>query len=241
MGAVFTLSGIAALVLGVGMAVDSNILTFERIKDAMYNGRSVKTAFYEGSKESFRTILDAQLTTLISALILYLLGTGSIKGFATMLIVSTLTTLLLIVFVTRFLLGLLVNSGALENRYTWFAVRKTDVPDVAKGEERRKFSVFKKFDFVGKAKYFIFTSLTIMVIAAGCMVYHGANGDGVMNFGIDFSSGTSLVVQSDETIDSDALTAQLKDLGVSVDSIRLGGSDNTNANVISKRQSTVTN
>lgn len=234
MGAVFTLSGIAALVLGVGMAVDSNILTFERTKDAMYNGRSVKTAFYEGSKESFRTILDAQLTTLISALILYLLGTGSIKGFATMLIVSTLTTLLLIVFVTRFLLGLLVNSGALENRYTWFAVRKTDVPDVAKGEERRKFSVFKKFDFVGKAKYFIFTSLTIMVIAAGCMVYHGANGDGVMNFGIDFSSGTSLVVQSDETIDSDALTAQLKDLGVSVDSIRLGGSDNTNANVYIK-------
>lgn len=234
MGAVFTLSGIAALVLGVGMAVDSNILTFERIKDAMYNGRSVKTAFYEGSKESFRTILDAQLTTLISALILYLLGTGSIKGFATMLIVSTLTTLLLIVFVTRFLLGLLVNSGALENRYTWFAVRKTDVPDVAKGEERRKFSVFKKFDFVGKAKYFIFTSLTIMVIAAGCMVYHGANGDGVMNFGIDFSSGTSLLVQSDETIDSDALTAQLKDLGVSVDSIRLGGSDNTNANVYIK-------
>src|SRR5699024_1862090 len=76
MGAVFTLSGIAALVLGVGMAVDSNILTFERIKDAMYHGRSVQSAFREGSRESFRTILDAQMTTLISAIILYLLGTG---------------------------------------------------------------------------------------------------------------------------------------------------------------------
>ena len=234
MGAVFTLSGIAALVLGVGMAVDSTILTFERIKDAMYCGRSVKSAFYEGSKESFRTILDAQLTTLISALILYLLGTGSIKGFATMLIVSTLTTLLLIVFVTRFLLGLLVNSGVLDERYNWFGVRKSDVPNVSKGEERRKFSVFRTFDFVSKAKYFVFISLSILVIAAGCMIYHGVNGDGVLNFGIDFSSGTSLILQSDTTIDSEAIRTQLSDLGVDIDSIRLGGSENTNANIYIK-------
>ncbi len=234
MGAVFTLSGIAALVLGVGMAVDSNILTFERIKDAMYHGRSVQSAFREGSRESFRTILDAQMTTLISAIILYLLGTGSVKGFATMLIVSTLTTLLLIVFVARFLLGLLVKSGCLDNRYELFSVRKNDVPDVSKNEERRKFPIFRKFDFVGKAKYFIFTSLTVIVVAAGCMLYHGVNGEGIMNFGIDFSSGTSLIVQSDSTIDSDALTQQLADLGIEVDSIRLGGSENTTANVYIK-------
>ena len=234
MGAVFTLSGIAALVLGVGMAVDSNILTFERIKDAMYHGRSVQSAFREGSRESFRTILDAQMTTLISAIILYLLGTGSVKGFATMLIVSTLTTLLLIVFVTRFLLGLLVKSGCLDNRYELFSVRKNDVPDVSKNEERRKFPIFRKFDFVGKAKYFIFTSLAVIVVAAGCMLYHGVNSEGIMNFGIDFSSGTSLIVQSDSTIDSDALTQQLADLGIEVDSIRLGGSENTTANVYIK-------
>ena len=234
MGAVFTLSGIAALVLGVGMAVDSNILTFERIKDAMYHGRSVQSAFREGSRESFRTILDAQMTTLISAIILYLLGTGSVKGFATMLIVSTLTTLLLIVFVARFLLGLLVKSGCLDNRYELFSVRKNDVPDVSKNEERRKFPIFRKFDFVGKAKYFIFTSLAVIVVAAGCMLYHGVNGEGIMNFGIDFSSGTSLIVQSDSTIDSDALTQQLADLGIEVDSIRLGGSENTTANVYIK-------
>lgn len=234
MGAVFTLSGIAALVLGVGMAVDSNILTFERIKDAMYHGRSVQSAFREGPRESFRTILDAQMTTLISAIILYLLGTGSVKGFATMLIVSTLTTLLLIVFVARFLLGLLVKSGCLDNRYELFSVRKNDVPDVSKNEERRKFPIFRKFDFVGKAKYFIFTSLAVIVVAAGCMLYHGVNSEGIMNFGIDFSSGTSLIVQSDSTIDSDALTQQLADLGIEVDSIRLGGSENTTANVYIK-------
>lgn len=234
MGAVFTLSGIAALVLGVGMVVDSNILTFERIKDAMHSGRSVKSAFYEGSKESFRTILDAQLTTLISALILYVLGTGSVKGFATMLIVSTLTTLVLIVSVVRFLLGLLVKSGYLDGHYSWFGVRPGDVPDVSKKEERRKFSVFKDFDFVGKAKYFIFTSLTILVVSAACMVFHGASGDGILNFGIDFSSGTTLTVQSDETIDQDELKKQISDLGIDVDSIRLGGSENTTATVYIK-------
>ena len=151
-----------------------------------------------------------------------------------MLIVSTLTTLLLIVFVARFLLGLLVKSGCLDNRYELFSVRKNDVPDVSKNEERRKFPIFRKFDFVGKAKYFIFTSLAVIVVAAGCMLYHGVNSEGIMNFGIDFSSGTSLIVQSDSTIDSDALTQQLADLGIEVDSIRLGGSENTTANVYIK-------
>ena len=66
------------------------------------------------------------------------------------------------------------------------------------------------------------------------MLYHGVNSEGIMNFGIDFSSGTSLIVQSDSTIDSDALTQQLADLGIEVDSIRLGGSENTTANVYIK-------
>ena len=108
------------------------------------------------------------------------------------------------------------------------------MPDVSKNEERRKFPIFRKFDFVGKAKYFIFTSLAVIVVAAGCMLYHGVNSEGIMNFGIDFSSGTSLIVQSDSTIDSDALTQQLADLGIEVDSIRLGGSENTTANVYIK-------
>ena len=99
------------------MACDSNILTFERIKDAMHSGRSVKTAFYEGSSKSFTTILDAQLTTFISALILYMFGTGSVKGFATMLIISVFTTMVVIVFVAKFLLKLLVESGICDGKY----------------------------------------------------------------------------------------------------------------------------
>lgn len=234
MGAVFTLSGIAALVLGVGMAVDSNILTFERIKESMYAGRSVKTAFREGSKDSFRTIVDAQLTTFISALILYIFGTGSVKGFATMLIVSTITTLLLIVFIIRFLLGLLVNSGYLDERYELFGVKKSDVPDVSKGEERRKFTKFKGFDFVGKAKYFICTSLAILAISIVCMGVNGFSGNGVMNLGIDFTSGTTLTIQSDEAIDQDTLESQLEELGLDPSSVKINGSESNIASVYLK-------
>ena len=234
MGAVFTLSGIAALVLGVGMAVDSNILTFERIKESMYAGRSVKTAFREGSKDSFRTIVDAQLTTFISALILYIFGTGSVKGFATMLIVSTITTLLLIVFIVRFLLGLLVNSGYLDERYELFGVKKSDVPDVSKGEERRKFSKFKGFDFVGKAKYFVCTSLAILVISIVCMGVNGFSGNGVMNLGIDFTSGTTLTIQSDAAIDQDTLESQLEELGLDPSSVKINGSESNIASVYLK-------
>ena len=234
MGAVFTLSGIAALVLGVGMAVDSNILTFERIKESMYAGRSVKTAFREGSKDSFRTIVDAQLTTFISALILYIFGTGSVKGFATMLIVSTITTLLLIVFIVRFLLGLLVNSGCLDERYELFGVKKSDVPDVSKGEERRKFTKFKGFDFVGKAKYFICTSLAILAISIVCIGVNGFSGNGVMNLGIDFTSGTTLTIQSDAAIDQDTLESQLEELGLDPSSVKINGSESNIASVYLK-------
>lgn len=234
MGAVFTLSGIAALVLGVGMAVDSNILTFERIKESMYAGRSVKTAFREGSKDSFRTIVDAQLTTFISALILYIFGTGSVKGFATMLIVSTITTLLLIVFIVRFLLGLLVNSGCLDERYELFGVKKGDVPDVSKGEERRKFTKFKGFDFVGKAKYFICTSLAILAISIVCIGVNGFSGNGVMNLGIDFTSGTTLTIQSDAAIDQADLESQLEELGLDPSSVKINGSESNIASVYLK-------
>ena len=234
MGAVFTLSGIAALVLGVGMAVDSNILTFERIRDALYSGRSVRTAFYEGSSKSFITIFDAQVTTFISALILFEFGKGSVKGFATMLMVSTITTLLLIVFIAKFLLKQLVESGWLDDKRSWFGVKESNIPDVSKGQERFYFGRFKGFDFVGKAKYFIFTSLAVLVIGAGCMTFNGVKGNGIFNFGIDFTSGTKITVQSDTPIDKSTLNNQLKDLGIQANSIKINGENNQNATVFVK-------
>lgn len=234
MGAVFTLSGIAALVLGVGMACDSNILTFERIKDAMYSGRSIKTAFYEGSSKSFTTILDAQLTTFISALILYMFGTGSVKGFATMLIISVFTTMIVIVFVAKFLLKMLVESGMCDGKYAWFAVKQSDVPDVMKGEERRQYGRFAQFDFVAKAKYFIYTSLAILAVAVCFMGFNGFSGNGILNLGIDFTSGTKLQIESDKEITKDQLSKQLEELGIKANSIKINGEKNNIASVFSK-------
>src|SRR5699024_12575230 len=84
---VLTLQGIAALILGVGMAVDANVLTFERIKEELRSGKSVKASFKAGGKNALVTILDANITTMLAAAVLFIFGTSSIKGFATMLIV----------------------------------------------------------------------------------------------------------------------------------------------------------
>ncbi|MDE6475884.1 MAG: protein translocase subunit SecD [Erysipelotrichaceae bacterium] len=238
MGGVFTLSGIAALVLGVGMAVDSNIITFERIKDSMYSGRSVRTAFYEGSSRSFRTILDSQLTTFISAFILYIFGTGSVKGFATMLIVSIITTLLLIVFVARFLLKLIIDSGYVDKKRHLFAVKEEHVPNISKGEEQFYFGKFQKFDFVGKAKYFIIASISILVLSCVAMGVHAVQGNGALNLGIDFTSGTKMTIQSDTAIDKDTLSKELSELGIEASSIQINGEGNAIANVFIKQSLT---
>lgn len=233
-GAVFTLSGIAALVLGVGMACDSNILMFERMKEAMYSGRTIKTAFHEGSAKSFTTILDAQITTFISAIILYMFGTGSVKGFATMLIISVVTTVLIIVFVSKFLLKLLITSGACDGHYEWFSVKRKDVPNVNKKEERRKFDRFSKFDFVGKSKYFIFSSLAILALSVIFMGYNAINQKGILNLGIDFTSGTKLQIESNEPIDKVELEKHLNELGIHASSVKVNGENKTIASVFSK-------
>lgn len=234
MGGVFTLSGIAALVLGVGMAADSNILTFERIRDSLYSGRSVKSAFYEGTSKSFITIFDAQFTTFISALILYLLGTGSVKGFATVLMVSTISTLLLIVFVAKFFLKMLVDSGCLDGKLKLFGVKESRVPDVNKGQERFYYGKFAQFDFIGKAKYFITITMSVLVIGVGFMAYNGFKGNEVLNLGIDFTSGTKITVVGDTEIKADDLKAQLKELGVNASSIKINGKGNNTATVFVK-------
>ena len=121
---VLTLSGIAALILGVGMAVDANVITFERIKEELRIGKSVKAAFKAGNKSSFMTILDANLTTIIAAVVLFIFGTSSVKGFATMLIISILISFLTAVLGTRILLGLWVQSGFLTKRKRYCRRRK---------------------------------------------------------------------------------------------------------------------
>ena len=161
-GGVLTLPGIAALLLGIGMAVDSNVITFSRIKDELLKGRSLKSAFTEGSKSSFSAIIDSNLTTFIVAIIMFIYGESSIKGFSTMLIITVIITMLTMVFLTRFLLKLFVNTGYFDDKTKLFInINKDDIPDVSKNEEIKP-GKFSKVNFLKHKKLAL--SISIIVI-----------------------------------------------------------------------------
>ncbi|SDI85292.1 protein translocase subunit SecD [Natribacillus halophilus] len=124
---VLTLPGIAALILGVGMAVDANILTYERIKEEIKQGRSMRSAYRLGSRRALGTIIDANITTIIAAAVLFYFGTSAVQGFAVMLIVSILTSFITAVYGSRLLLGLWINSRSLNRKYWLFGVKERDV------------------------------------------------------------------------------------------------------------------
>lgn len=130
MNAVLTLPGIAALILGVGMAVDANIITYERIKDELRSGKSTMSAFRAGGRRSLSTILDANITTILAAAVLFYFGTSAVQGFAVMLIVSILTSFLTAVFGTRLLLGLWVNSRILNQKPRMFGVKESEISEL---------------------------------------------------------------------------------------------------------------
>lgn len=113
---VLTLPGLAALVLGVGMAVDANIIMYERIKDEIRIGRTLKQAYKKANKSSFITILDANLTTVLAAAVLFFFGESSVKGFATMLLLAILMSFVTAVFLTRVLLSLVVHSNVFKKK-----------------------------------------------------------------------------------------------------------------------------
>ncbi|ADH99964.1 protein translocase subunit SecD [Salisediminibacterium selenitireducens] len=130
MNAVLTLPGIAALILGVGMAVDANIITFERIKDELRSGKSVMSAFKAGSRRSLSTIIDANVTTILAAVVLFYFGTSAVQGFALMLIVSILTSFLTAVLGARLFLGLWVNSRILNGKQKLFGVKEDQISEL---------------------------------------------------------------------------------------------------------------
>lgn len=123
---VLTLPGIAAYVLGVGMAVDANIITYERIKEEIRSGKSIMSGFRAGSKNSFATVMDSQLTTIIAGGVLFILGTGTIKGFALTLIFSIVVSLFTNMFLSRVLLQFLIRSNAFR-KPAYFGVKEDEI------------------------------------------------------------------------------------------------------------------
>ncbi|MBQ8131960.1 MAG: protein translocase subunit SecF, partial [Bacilli bacterium] len=215
-GGVLTLPGIAALVLGIGMAVDSNVITFSRIRDELYSGKGLTLAFKEGSKSSFSAILDSNLTTLLVAIIMFILGESSIKGFATVLIITVCVTMVTMVFLTRFLLGLFVNTGVFEERTRFFInVKKEDIPDVSKNESIKK-KPFEGVNFFKHKK--LCYALSICIIVCG-IVFYGMKG---FNLGIDYQSGTNITISTEQKVTKKDITADLKSFDLKASTITIG-------------------
>lgn len=217
-GGVLTLPGIAAIVLGVGMAVDANIITYERIREELRIGRSVKESFKAGAASSFSAILDANVTTMIAAVVLFIFGTSSVKGFATLLIISILVSFLTAVWGSRVLLGLWVNSGVLDGKFGLFGLRKSLVHSKEEGLEILDLSTrFDRFDFAGNRNKFFIASIALIV--AGMVVI----GVFRLNLGIDFSGGTRVEVTSDSALKAEEVEAFLTENGHSTSDVVISG------------------
>ncbi len=212
-GGVLTLPGIAALLLGIGMAVDSNVITFARIREELLKGKSLPTAFREGSKESFSAILDSNVTTLIVAIIMFIFGESSIKGFATMLIITVLVTMVTMVFLTRFLLNIFVKTDYFNDKTNLFIhVKNEDIPDVSKNEETKP-NRFHNISFFKHKK--IALGISCIIILVGAIVI-GIKG---LNLGIDYKSGTSVAIITNQNVSVKSIKADIKELGYKASSV----------------------
>ena len=214
-GGVLTLPGIAALVLGIGMAVDSNVITFARIKEELYKGKSLPLAFKEGTKSSFRAILDSNLTTLIVAIIMFIFGESSIKGFATMTIITVVVTMFTMVFITRWLMKLFVKTNFFNDKSNLFiAVKKEDIPNVSKNETIKK-RPLSNVNFLKNRKIFFSASVLVILIGAVTIFFCG------LNLGIDYKAGTDITISTEEKLTEEKLKADLKELSLESTNIEI--------------------
>lgn len=182
---VLTLPSIAALVIGVGMSIDANVITFERIREELGQKHSLVQSFKEGTSKSFVTILDANITTLIIAIVLYIFGQSSIKGFATMFMINIFVTFVVMILFIRLILSLIVNSRIFDDRVSLFINVRKDV------KENGFVDKVNKFDYVKHGMKFITCSIVILLIGVGFYFTKG------LNLGVDFTSGTSIKAEID--------------------------------------------
>lgn len=184
-GAVLTLPGIAGIILSIGMAVDSNVIIFTRIREEIAKGKSIRVAVDMGFKSALTTVLDAQITTLIASIVLYLIGTSSVKGFALTLMIGTVFSIVTAVFVTQVFVNLLAESNKFANMKT-FGMKEDGTPRLAwKG----------KIHFIEKRKIFYGISIAVLVLG---IVFAGLKG---FNYGIDFTGGTMMQIDMGKQVD----------------------------------------
>ncbi len=194
-----TLPGIAGLILTIGVAADSNIVIFERIKEEVRAGRSMSSAISAGYKRGIATIVDANVVTLLTAFILFVLATSDVKGFAFTLGVGTIVSLLTAVVFTQALLGSMSRSRLL----------RSPAALGASGESRRW-----HFDFMGASRWFFTMSGVILLIGALALATKE------LNFGIDFKSGTRITAALEKPTDEEGVRESLDGIGLGGEEIQ---------------------
>jgi len=190
---VLTLPGIAGIVLTLGMAVDANVLIFERCKEELRAGKGLKAAVSDGYKNAFSAIFDSNLTTIITGIILILLGSGPIRGFAVTLVIGICCSFFTAVFATRLVMEHFVNKGTFDKMTFNTSLTRHLMENV-------------QFNFMGAAKK---TSMIVLAIIAIIGILFGVRG---LNRGIDFSGGRNFVVQFDHPVKTQDLQSQLAPL-----------------------------
>ncbi len=186
--AALTLPGIAGIVLTIGMAVDANVLIYERVREELRNGRGLKAALKEGYQKAYSAIIDANLTTLLTAIVLVSLGSGPIKGFATTLIIGIFTSLFSAIFITRLIFDSRINkTGKMSFWMDW----------------SKNILTKAKISFIPKRKISYIVSAAIILIGVGSMLTRG------LNFGVDFTGGRTYTVKFDKPADIEQVKSTL--------------------------------
>ncbi|MDR2359343.1 MAG: protein translocase subunit SecDF [Prevotellaceae bacterium] len=205
-GAVLTLPGIAGIVLTLGMAVDANVLIYERIKEELRGGKSLRLAVTDGYKNAYSAIVDGNLTTIITGIVLFVFGSGPIQGFATTLVIGIVTSLFTSIFITRLLFESRLNKGkniTFDNKLTHNFLTKT------------------KIDFVTLRKFAYILSVSIVVIGLAFIFTKG------FTYGVDFTGGRTYVVRFDKPVSTnDVRSAILAEMSGGATEIKQFGAEN---------------
>ena len=188
LNAVLSLPGIAGIVLTMGMDVDANILIFERTREELRNGKGIKLALSDGYKRAYPAIIDSKVTTFLTGIVLYVFGSGPIKGFATTLVIGTLTSVFASIFITRLIYEALLKR----NVNLHFSIKITA-------------NIFKhtKIDFIGMRKYFYVISSVIILSGIVSLFVRG------LDPGIDFSGGRTYVIRFDKPVVTEDIASKL--------------------------------
>lgn len=203
--ATLTLPGIAGIVLTMGMSVDANVLIFERIREELKAGKGLGLAISDGYKNAYSAIIDGNVTTLLTGVILYLFGSGPIRGFATTLVIGIITSLFSALFLTRLIIDFMQRR-----KYTiTFSNR------ISEGAFRDS-----KFNFIGARKFSYIISSAIIIVAIASLSIRG------LNQGIDFSGGRSYVVRFQEDVSTVDIGAELRNVFGESPEVKTFGSAN---------------